>query len=113
MPQAPCPADIWLASALAGGLWPQARWSHIRLRSKGPTIQRLKQRAEEIKNAELVRLMNRLEGVTPEQGQEIEAAFHRMINKLLHPPLASLKDEAEPDANGLLDALKKLFQLND
>ena len=105
------------------GEWPKAQkildqetaqfLRDLSLRSKGPTIQRLKQRAEEIKNAELGRLMNRLEGVTPEQEKEIEAAFHRMINKLLHPPLASLKDETDPDANGLLDALKRLFQLND
>ncbi|MCH2181610.1 MAG: glutamyl-tRNA reductase [Mariniblastus sp.] len=105
------------------GEWPKAQkildqetgqfMRELSLRSRGPTIQRLKQRAEEIKNAEVRRLMNRLEDVTPEQQKEIEAAFHRMINKLLHPPLASLKEEGEPDANGLLDALKRLFQLND
>jgi len=37
-----------------------------------------------------------------------------LVNKLLHPPLESLRDEAEsgpPD--GLLEALKRLFQLRD
>ncbi len=82
-------------------------------RSKGPAIQRLKQQAQEVKQAELERLMNRLGKIDPSQKKEIETSFHRMINKLLHPPLESLKDESETDGNGLVDALKRLFQLGD
>lgn len=105
------------------GEWPKAQkildqeaerfMRELSLRSKGPTIQRLKQQALEIKDAELDRLMKRLGEVDPLQQKEIEASFHRMINKLLHPPLESLKDEAETGATGLLDALKRLFQLGD
>lgn len=105
------------------GEWPKAEkildqeagrfMRDLSLRSKGPTIQRLKQQAEEIKDAELDRLMKRLGEVDAQQQKEIEASFHRVINKLLHPPLESLKGEEEPDAGGLLDAFKRLFQLGD
>lgn len=105
------------------GEWPKAQkildqeaerfMRELSLRSSGPTIQRLKQQAQEIKDAELDRLMKRLGEVDPLQQKEIEASFHRLINKLLHPPLESLKDEAETGATGLLDALKRLFQLGD
>ena len=42
------------------------------------------------------------------------AAFDRLVNKLLHPPLESLRDESRHGPpHGLLDALKRLFQLED
>ncbi|RMF97460.1 MAG: glutamyl-tRNA reductase, partial [Planctomycetota bacterium] len=42
--------------------------------------------------------------------REIRIAFDRLVNKLLHPPLESLR---EPSAGTLLEAVKKLFRLND
>ena len=37
-----------------------------------------------------------------------------LVNKLLHPPLEALRDEAQAGApHGLLDALKRLFGLRD
>ena len=87
--------------------------SELSHRSKAPTIKRLKKQAEEIKEAELERLMNRLGDIDPVHKKEIEASLHRIVNKLLHPPLESLKDESEAGSAGLLDALKRLFQLGD
>jgi glutamyl-tRNA reductase len=44
----------------------------------------------------------------------VEYFADRLVNKLLHPPLQSLRDEAYQDsADGLLDALKRLFRLKD
>ncbi|MCA9172840.1 MAG: hypothetical protein KDB23_34525, partial [Planctomycetales bacterium] len=38
----------------------------------------------------------------------------RLVNKLLHPPLESLRHEAKHGTpHGLLDALRRLFQLKD
>ncbi|MCA9153582.1 MAG: glutamyl-tRNA reductase [Planctomycetales bacterium] len=83
-------------------------------RTTGPTIQRLKQRAGEIKDEELARLLNKLGDIEFRQQEEITRAFDRLVNKLLHPPLESLRDEAHSDSHpGLLDALKRLFQLKD
>lgn len=83
-------------------------------RSTGPTIRRLRQRADELKDEELRRLMNKLGDLDPQQAGEIERSFGRLVNKLLHPPLESLRDQAEiGEHHGLLEALKKLFKLVD
>jgi glutamyl-tRNA reductase len=45
---------------------------------------------------------------------EIRQAFDRLINKLLHPPLESLRTESQAGPPlGLIEALKRLFQLRD
>jgi glutamyl-tRNA reductase len=83
-------------------------------RATGPTIRRLKARADEVKVEELGRLLNKLGGIDDRCRKEIERSFDRVVNKLLHPPLESLRDEAESGApHGLLEALKRLFQLSD
>jgi glutamyl-tRNA reductase len=83
-------------------------------RATAPTIKRLKSRAEEVKADELARLFNKLGPVDPKAQSEITAAFDRLVNKLLHPPLESLRDEAQQGPpHGLLEALKRLFRLND
>ena len=85
-------------------------------RVTGPWIGRLKQQANEIKAAELERLLNKLGDAAddPKVRQEIDVTLGRVVNKLLHPPLESLREEISPEeGSGLLDALKKLFQLKD
>ena len=76
---------------------------------------KLKARADELKQEEFDRLMNKL-GTTldPKVRSEVERACDRLVNKLLHPPLESLRDEASQGTpHGLLDALKRLFRLSD
>lgn len=83
-------------------------------RATAPTIRRLKLRADEVKADELARLLNKLGKLEPKTENEIRQAFDRLVNKLLHPPLESLRDEAQHGApHGLLDALKRLFKLKD
>lgn len=79
-------------------------------RSSSNTISQLKQQAEEVKLAELKRLFNKVE-LDENQQAEIEQSFNRLVNKILHPPLKTIRDD---EANlGLVDALKRLFQLKD
>ncbi|MFK8115458.1 MAG: glutamyl-tRNA reductase, partial [Rubripirellula sp.] len=88
----------------------------INHRATGPVIQRLRQQAQELKNDELERLANKLQlkDLDPTVAKEVEKSFDRLINKLLHPPLASLRDDAaEGHRRGLLDALMHLFKLGD
>lgn len=86
----------------------------IRRRSSGPTIAQLKRQADEVKSAEFSRLMNRLGDIDPEQRLEIEQSFNRVVNKILHPPLKSVQSDISTETHhGLLDALKKLFQLGE
>ena len=88
--------------------------SDLHHRATGPTIKRLKARADEIKDEELKRLFNKLQQVDANSQAEISRSFERLINKLLHPPLESLRDASEEGTpHGLLDALRKLFQLKD
>ena len=83
-------------------------------RATAPTIRRLKSRAEAVKAEELARLFNKLGATDSRTQTEITAAFDRLVNKLLHPPLESLRDEAEQGTpHGLLEALKRLFRLQD
>lgn len=84
-------------------------------RATAPTIKRLKARADEVKGEELARLLNKLGNTTDAKAKaEITAAFDRLVNKLLHPPLESLRDEASRGTpHGLIDALRRLFQLKD
>ena len=85
-----------------------------RRREGGATIAQFKQQAHEFKEVEFQRLKNRLEGISPEQMEQIEVAFHRLTNKILHPPLKSLQTDVSAEKHhGLMDALKKLFQLGD
>jgi glutamyl-tRNA reductase len=104
--------------------WPQAEriiedetqrfMTDLNHRATAPTIRRLKLRADEVKADELVRLLNKLGKLDPKVEAEIRQAFDRLVNKLLHPPLESLRDEAQHGApHGLLDALKRLFKLKD
>ncbi len=83
-------------------------------RATGPIIRRLKQGAQQPMEDELRRLFNKLPDLDERARAEIEQSFRRLVNKLLHPPLESLRDEArEGVPHGLLEALKRLFQLKD
>ncbi|QEG02891.1 Glutamyl-tRNA reductase [Stieleria maiorica] len=85
-------------------------------RATGPVIKRLRQHAQQIKQDELERLLPKLRalGGEPAMQKEIEKSLDRLINKLLHPPLSSLKeDAAEGHQKGLVKALRELFRLGD
>ncbi len=85
-------------------------------RATGPVIQRLRQHAEQIRQEEWVRLNNKLNQmqVSDDARREIEISLDRVVNKLLHPPLASLREAAAEDHHrGLLEAFKRLFSLGD
>jgi glutamyl-tRNA reductase len=79
-----------------------------------PIIQRVKQDWQQHKNDELRRLFNKLPELPEKTRGEVTQAFDRLINKLLHPPLESLRDEARQGVpHGLLEAFKRLFNLKD
>jgi len=83
-------------------------------RSTAPVIERLRAGWSETGEAELDRLFRRLPGLDEAARAEIRQAFDRYAAKLLHPPLASLRSESRAGPpHGLLDALKRLFDLKD
>jgi glutamyl-tRNA reductase len=88
--------------------------AEMRHRASGPTIQRLRATCDELKSAEVQRLLNRLATADPRDREEIVMAFDRLINKILHLPMTTLRDQAEqPHHTGLIDALRRLFQIRD
>lgn len=83
-------------------------------RSTAPVIERLRAGWSETGDAELERLFRRLPHLADADRDEIRQAFDRYAAKLLHPPLVSLRDESRSGSpHGLLDALKRLFDLDD
>ena len=81
-------------------------------RSTAPVIERLRAGWSETGESELDRLFRRLPELGEAERAEIRQAFERYAAKLLHPPLASLRSESRSGPpHGLLDALKRLFDL--
>ena len=83
-------------------------------RAAGPTIRQLKANAESISQAELARLLDKIPEIDERTKKEIEHSFQRLVNKFLHPPLESLREEqpGEPQQH-LLETIKRLFQIRD
>lgn len=81
-------------------------------REVAPLITELRQRAEEIRTAELERFRSRLDALDPDARNTVEALTQGIVNKLLHEPTVRLKDSAG-SARGELyaDALGALFDL--
>ena len=83
-------------------------------RVTGPIIRQLREGMLEPKDDELRRLFNKLPDLDGRARDEISQSFDRLINKVLHPPLESLRHESRHGIpHSLLDALSKLFQLKD
>jgi len=72
-----------------------------RARSTAPTIQQLKQQAEDVTRAELQRANAKLPDLSPGEREIVEALAHRIAAKLLHGPIQWLKAQtlqsSEPD----------------
>jgi glutamyl-tRNA reductase len=83
-------------------------------RSTAPVIEQLRAGWSETGDAELDRLFRRLPALDAAARSEIRQSFERYAAKMLHPPLASLRSESRGGPpHGLLDALKRLFDLKD
>ncbi len=85
-------------------------------RGTGPTIARLREQADRIKQEELSRLMSRLQahGLDEYTDREVRQSFERLVNKILHQPLQSLREQADQPHHHatLLDSLRRLFNLD-
>jgi glutamyl-tRNA reductase len=88
--------------------------AEVRHRATGPVIARFRAGLEKSQSAELERLFVRLPDLDERSRREIEQFADRLVGKMLHPPLASLRDESQNGPpHGLLEALQRLFQLKD
>jgi glutamyl-tRNA reductase len=83
-------------------------------RKSGPVIRELFGEADKLRAEVLGPLLGKLNGkLAPAEKEAVEAAFRLFQNKLLHGPVAALKDAAPLDAGEttLLEAVRKLFNL--
>jgi glutamyl-tRNA reductase len=79
-------------------------------RATGPVIHRLREHWHDISRGELDRLFRKLPSLDATQREAVEATIARIVNKLLHPPLEALKDEARGGTpESLVHAIRRLF----
>lgn len=85
-----------------------------RHRASGPVIARFREGLENVQAAELERLYDRLPELDDRSRKEIRQFADRLLAKMLHPPLESLRDESRNGStHSLLEALQRLFQLKE
>lgn len=83
-------------------------------RATGPIIRDLREKWNDVAEDELAWLFGRLGDLEEPQRKVVEQWVNRLVNKLLHPPLEALREEArEGTPHGLMDALRRLFHLRD
>ncbi len=92
-----------------------SRFIHdVRHKATGPIIKRLREHWHDISKQELDQLFRKLGHLDDADRASIEKSVERIVNKLLHPPLETLRDEAkEGTPHGLLDAIRRLFRLSE
>ncbi len=79
-------------------------------RSVEPTIATLRQRTEQIRAAELERTLSRLPHLSDTDRQRVEAMSKALVNRVLHDPVAYLRESgSEQD----LEAIHNLFELDE
>jgi glutamyl-tRNA reductase len=79
-------------------------------------IARLTQDSDTKRREIVLPLLGRLNGrLTDADRRDIEGAFRLFQNRLLHGPITALMEETQngPGGHTLLDALRKLFRLQD
>jgi glutamyl-tRNA reductase len=92
--------------------------ARLKLEEVTPTIISLQEQWESIRAAEVARALRRMPALTPEQQQQIEVQLEAMskslINKIAHGPISALRRNAgQPDGDQFLDAVRKVFHLQD
>jgi glutamyl-tRNA reductase len=92
--------------------------SRLKLEEVTPTIISLQGQLEGIRVAEVARALRRMPGLTPDQQRLVEAQLEAMsksiVNKIAHLPISALRHNAgQPDGDQFLDAIRKVFHLQD
>lgn len=84
--------------------------TEVHHRATVPIIKQLREQWRDVVGQETARLFARLPHLEPDR-PEIERTIEQIVNKLLHPPMEALRDEASRGGtpHGLMDALKRLF----
>ncbi|CAN5375808.1 glutamyl-tRNA reductase [soil metagenome] len=84
-----------------------------RTRAAGPVIDQLYKQSHELAREELERTLHKLPNVSAEERAHLEDLARRIVNKLLHDPIKTLRDgsTSHAPASQYLHAMQKLFHL--
>ncbi len=86
----------------------------LKIEQVKPTIVSLQGQLEEIRLGEVTKLFRKAPGLTPEQQQAVEAMTKSIINKIAHGPISELrKNAATPDGEQVIDAIRRVFHLQE
>lgn len=77
-----------------------------------PTIVALREKAEEVRKEELERLFHKIEGIGEKEKEAIEYMATAIMNKLIHPPTAALKEDSE-NKDILVATIKRLYGIEE
>ncbi len=73
----------------------------------------LQQKAEEIKEVQLNRALERMGGLTQKQEKAVRSLANSIVNQLLHTPITNLKEYADTRQGHLYtEILQNLFDLD-
>jgi glutamyl-tRNA reductase len=86
-----------------------------RTRELGPLIDQLYKRYHQVAQEEVGRTINKLGEITPAEREHLEELARRIVNKLLHDPIQTLKasESLHGQAGQYLHAMERLFHLAD
>ncbi|MGO9096254.1 MAG: glutamyl-tRNA reductase [Bryobacteraceae bacterium] len=88
--------------------------SRLRAREVAPTITSLQDQLEQLRLAEVARLRGKLGALTPQQEEAIESLTRGIVHKIAHGPISELRRQAgQPEGIHLIDAIRKVFRLED
>jgi glutamyl-tRNA reductase len=76
-----------------------------------PTIMALRDRAEAVRKEEVKKLLSRMPELGEEERKAVEYMATAIVNKLIHPPTAALKEDSE-DKDALIATIKRLYGIN-
>jgi len=77
---------------------------------KNPLISAIYEKAEEIRTKELKRILQKHRNIDDETAKSMEFLTKSIVNKLIHPHIAIIRENGSPL---VLDIMKKLFRLED
>jgi glutamyl-tRNA reductase len=86
--------------------------TRLQSREVVPTIVQLRETLERLRREEIERNRRLLKDLTPEQQSAVDQITQSLVNKILHQPIAQLKQVAnDPDGPEIVELVRKLFNV--
>jgi glutamyl-tRNA reductase len=95
-----------LVAAEVEGFW---RW--LERLEVVPTIVALREKVEAIRRGELEKTLGMLKDLSPKEREALDSLTAAIVNKILHTPIARLKQQDQRSEAFFIDAARRLFDL--